>query len=163
MKNVVLKIGVAVIAAFVFIGGGVFVNAQNNINPMMYSDYGFNNMGYGNDFNKDSFKASILKSFFPGHVVGAGLVFLIFGLILLAFWVWMLVHAIKHDIDYKPVWILVLWFLNIFGAIIYYFAVKRECPCCQSYENVCICEGGVCKCGAINSNELKDLKEEIKD
>lgn len=148
MKNILLKISIAVITAFVFIGGGIFVNAQNGVNQMMYSDYGI--------------KTSIFRSLFPLYA-GAGAIFVIFGLILLAFWIWMLVHAIKHDIDYKPVWILVLWFLNIFGAIIYYFAVKRNCPCCQTYEDVCVCEGGVCSCGAIKSDDLKEIKEEIEN
>ena len=90
---------------------------------MMYSDYGI--------------KTSIFRSLFPLYA-GAGAIFVIFGLILLAFWIWMLVHAIKHDIDYKPVWILVLWFLNIFGAIIYYFAVKEIALAVKKNMKMCV-------------------------
>lgn len=58
-----------------------------------------------------------------------GIVFTIIVILLIAFWIWMLVHAIVHDIEDKPVWILVLWIMNIVGAIVYYFAVKRKCDC----------------------------------
>jgi len=48
---------------------------------------------------------------------------------LFVFWILMIVDAAKRknitDAE-KVVWILVLIFLHILGAIIYYFAVKRE-------------------------------------
>lgn len=53
--------------------------------------------------------------------------------------------------------------MNIFGAIIYYYAVKKQCPCCQSYENVCICTGdGECTCGAIKTEKVEEVKENLK-
>ena len=179
MKNVLLKISIAVIAAFVFVGGGLFVNAQDvspeqniPVEPIMYTqgfDEGVNYYGNIRDVSRqnENFDQALMDHVLPGYLAGfagLGIVVAILGLLLLAFWIWMLVHAIRHDIDYKPVWILVLWFLNIFGAIIYYFAVKRQCPCCQTYENVCVCgEDGVCKCGTVNSDDLKEIKEDLKN
>jgi hypothetical protein len=42
------------------------------------------------------------------------------------FWVYMLVHAATNDIKDKVVWIIVLVFTHLLGAIIYYYAVKRS-------------------------------------
>lgn len=45
------------------------------------------------------------------------------------FWVWMLVHCILNkkvrDVE-KLIWILVLIFTHLLGAILYYFLVKRR-------------------------------------
>jgi hypothetical protein len=42
------------------------------------------------------------------------------------FWIWMIVDCAQRDFkgDNKVVWILILVFLGILGAIIYYFVVK---------------------------------------
>ena len=77
--------------------------------------------------NKDIFLENIFLS--PALLVIGGII----SLLLLAFWVWMFVHAVINDIESKPVWILVLWFMSIFGAAIYFFAVwKKICKknCC---------------------------------
>lgn len=45
------------------------------------------------------------------------------------FWIIMLIDAIKRDYDKsddKIIWILVIVFIGIIGAIIYYFVVKRK-------------------------------------
>ncbi len=58
-----------------------------------------------------------------------GLIFAILGIVGLAvliFWVWMLIDCIKRDFENKVVWILILVFTGILGAIIYYFVVKRK-------------------------------------
>jgi len=51
------------------------------------------------------------------------------GIFLFAFWIWMIVDCatrkFKNDTD-KVVWILVILFASLIGAIIYYFAVKRK-------------------------------------
>ena len=56
----------------------------------------------------------------------AGAVLVIF---LIVFWILMLIDAIqrkfKNDSD-KIVWIIVLVFLQLLGAIIYYFIVKKN-------------------------------------
>ena len=62
-------------------------------------------------------------SFFAGF----GLLFFVIALLLLVFWLWMLIDCLKRDFKKdveKIVWVLVLIFLHIFGAIIYYFVVK---------------------------------------
>ena len=59
----------------------------------------------------------ILLVFF-GAII-AGLIFI--------FWIWMIIDCLKRDFkkDYeKVVWIIVIIFLHILGASIYYFVVK---------------------------------------
>ncbi len=92
MKNLLLKTSLAMIALFVFVGGNLFVQAQGLMDP------GFNQGGL-------PFGLSML---FGHYMYGAGILFMIIFILGLIFWVWMLVHAIKHRIEYKPVWILVL-------------------------------------------------------
>ncbi|MEA4910812.1 hypothetical protein SDC9_21687 [bioreactor metagenome] len=172
MKNILSKISILALAAFLFIGGMSVVNAQpvaEDILPIsapLFEEFNWgpgNQYGYGNRFNQDSmydWRMDKFERVFPGAMMafaGAGLVFAIFAILLLAFWIWMLVHAVKHDIDYKPVWILVLWFANIIGAIVYYFAVKKHCPCCEDLEEVCICENGTCVCGKVSPENIKDF------
>jgi len=38
----------------------------------------------------------------------------------------MLVHAISKPIKSKALWILIILMFNALGALVYYFAVKRE-------------------------------------
>lgn len=108
--------------------------------------------GYGNGEREDMFK--YFMPAFGAGLIGAGVVAIVIGILFLAFWIWMLVHAIKHDIEYKPIWILVLWFMSIVGAIVYYFAVKRknECYCCMECD---MCEDGKCKCEEVKEEEVK--------
>ena len=49
------------------------------------------------------------------------IVFLIF-----YFWIKMIIHAAKKDIEAKTVWIVVLVMFGPLGAVAYYFAVKRS-------------------------------------
>ncbi|MFN6992268.1 MAG: PLDc N-terminal domain-containing protein [Fervidobacterium sp.] len=43
------------------------------------------------------------------------------------FWIWMLVDCLQRKkFDDKLVWVVVLVFLNILGAILYYFIVKKK-------------------------------------
>ena len=69
--------------------------------------------------------AESAKSFFAW---GIGGFLFIFTLIILAtvFWIMMIVHAAKHPINNKGIWIVVMIFTGIFGALIYYFVVKRK-------------------------------------
>ncbi len=59
---------------------------------------------------------------------GIGGFFVIFTLVILAtvFWIMMIVHAARHQIKNKGIWIVVMVLTGIFGAIIYYFVVKRK-------------------------------------
>ena len=59
---------------------------------------------------------------------GAFMVFWMFlGLFAVVFWIWMLIDCLQRKkFEDKLVWILVLIFLNILGAIFYYFLVKSK-------------------------------------
>lgn len=48
------------------------------------------------------------------------------GIFCFVFWLRMLIDAIKHQTENKTMWVLLITFLNILGALIYYFLVKRE-------------------------------------
>ncbi len=60
-----------------------------------------------------------------------GILFLIFvffaiGILSTVFWFMMIIHAAKHNIENKTVWVIVIVLTGIIGALIYYFVVKRE-------------------------------------
>ena len=70
----------------------------------------------------------------PFALVGASLVSVViligvFSLAITVFWLWMLIDALTNK-KLKGtdllVWILVILFLGIIGAVIYYFIVKRK-------------------------------------
>lgn len=61
-----------------------------------------------------------------GLGIGLFLVFFAVAIWMTVFWIMMLVHAAKYDIKDKVVWILVIVFTGIVGAIIYYFVIKRD-------------------------------------
>jgi hypothetical protein len=42
------------------------------------------------------------------------------------FWIWMLIDAIRRPMNNKPMWILLILFTHLLGAITYYFSVKRN-------------------------------------
>ena len=49
--------------------------------------------------------------------------------VLFAFWIWMLIDCLKRNFgkgNDKLVWVLVIIFLPILGAAIYYFAVRAK-------------------------------------
>lgn len=64
---------------------------------------------------------------FFGILAGVGFLALAGILFLFVFWLWMLIDCLrrdfKNDVE-KIVWVLVLVFLHLLGAIIYYFVVK---------------------------------------
>ncbi len=64
----------------------------------------------------------------PGFVIGIVLLLALI-IAIVAFWIWMVVDCagrrFKKSED-KIVWILIIIFLHIIGAIIYYFGVKRK-------------------------------------
>tara|TARA_Y100000310_G_scaffold94081_1_gene91719 strand:+ start:11986 stop:12222 length:237 start_codon:yes stop_codon:yes gene_type:complete len=60
-----------------------------------------------------------------------GLIIIFFTLIVssFVFWIWMLIDCIRRDFekdDEKIVWLLVVILVQIIGAIIYYFVIKRK-------------------------------------
>ena len=62
-----------------------------------------------------------------GFFMFSMLLIALIGALLFAFWIWMIIDCAKRnfrkDMD-KVVWILVVVFLNVLGAAIYYFVVK---------------------------------------
>ncbi|HEX4263791.1 MAG TPA: PLDc N-terminal domain-containing protein [Verrucomicrobiae bacterium] len=53
----------------------------------------------------------------------------IFGILALVFWVWMLIDAIQNPSlsgSQRIVWVLVILFLNLLGALIYLLAGRRS-------------------------------------
>ena len=76
---------------------------------------------YGKDYN-DVFDLIGMRGF--GWFIGLGLIAAAF---LFVFWVWMLIDCLKRDFRKdveKIAWVLVIIFLQLLGAIIYYFVVK---------------------------------------
>lgn len=63
---------------------------------------------------------------FLGWGIGVFLVVAALGIWATVFWIMMIVHAARHQINNKGIWIVVLIFTGIIGALIYYFAVKRK-------------------------------------
>jgi hypothetical protein len=43
-----------------------------------------------------------------------------------AFWLWMLIDVLTKQNEDKVVWVLVVFFLNLLGAMIYYFVVRKK-------------------------------------
>jgi len=69
--------------------------------------------------------ADKVGGFFAGGIIFI-LVFSLIGILAFIFWIMMLVHAIKYPIDNKALWLLLILLTGIIGAIVYYFAVKRD-------------------------------------
>ncbi len=63
---------------------------------------------------------------FLGWGIGIIILMLIIGVFSTVFWIMMLVHAAKHNVDNKPMWIILMVFTGIVGALIYYFVEKRK-------------------------------------
>lgn len=59
------------------------------------------------------------------------LVMVLIGLVGLVFWIWMLVHAIQNkglsDTE-RIMWVLVIIFVNLLGAIVYFFVGRPRAP-----------------------------------
>jgi len=61
--------------------------------------------------------------------LGLGLILVPFGLLLFAFWIWMLIHAITNrglSDGEKIAWVLVVLFLHFLGAVIYFFVGRPK-------------------------------------
>jgi len=57
--------------------------------------------------------------------MGMGILMLFVWIAIIGFWIWMLIDLIKNQEKDKVVWILVLIFTGILGAIVYFFVAKR--------------------------------------
>jgi predicted neutral ceramidase superfamily lipid hydrolase len=58
--------------------------------------------------------------------IGAFLVIIALGILATVFWIMMIVHAARHDVENKAMWVILMVFTGIVGALIYYFVVKRK-------------------------------------
>jgi hypothetical protein len=61
-------------------------------------------------------------------LAGFMVVFWILGIIATVFWVWMIIDILtsRMDTGEKVLWFLVVFFLHLLGAVIYYFVKRRE-------------------------------------
>lgn len=57
---------------------------------------------------------------------GFGLLGSLIGLALTLFWVWMLVDCLADQKEDKLVWFLVIFLLNLVGAVLYYFLARKK-------------------------------------
>ena len=57
------------------------------------------------------------------------LIAVVLGVAAIAFWIWMLIHAIQNkgltDTE-KIIWVLVVLFLHVLGALIYFFVGRPK-------------------------------------
>lgn len=63
------------------------------------------------------------------------LLFLPVSLALFAFWLWMLIHAIQNrglNDSERIVWVIVIVFVNLIGALIYFFVGRPRAPAAAS-------------------------------
>ncbi len=63
---------------------------------------------------------------FLGWGIGIFLGMVVLAIFSTVFWIKMIVHASRHQINNKGIWIVVLILTGIIGALIYYFTVKRK-------------------------------------
>ncbi|MHB8710371.1 MAG: PLDc N-terminal domain-containing protein [Minisyncoccota bacterium] len=63
---------------------------------------------------------------FLGWGIGGFLVIIALGVWATAFWIMMIVHLARHKVEDKVMWIILMVFTGIVGALIYYFVVKRK-------------------------------------
>ena len=79
------------------------------------------NGGWGSGYNNFDFGSSMFGMFLIIPFIGAIVAIAVF-----VFWVMMLVDAIKHASEKtKLVWVVVIIFTHVIGALIYYFIEKR--------------------------------------
>lgn len=63
---------------------------------------------------------------FLGWGIGGLLVTFVFVVWATVFWIMMIVHAATHNVENKAMWVILMVFTGIFGALVYYFVVKRK-------------------------------------
>lgn len=60
------------------------------------------------------------------YLLGLGLLWAIIGLGLSIFWLWMLIDCLANQKEDKLVWFLVIFFLNLLGAFLYYLLARKK-------------------------------------
>jgi hypothetical protein len=63
---------------------------------------------------------------FFGLALGAIIVLGMIGIASFVFWLLMFIHAASKPIENKVLWIIILIFTGVIGAIVYYFVVKKK-------------------------------------
>lgn len=63
---------------------------------------------------------------FLGWGIGGFLVIAALVIWAIVFWIMMIVHLARHKVEDKVMWIILMVFTGIVGALIYYFVVKRK-------------------------------------
>ncbi len=82
-------------------------------------------MNFGNGGSSNAFGCDSSMWFLPSLFV-VPLVRIVVGIAVFIFWLMMLIDAIKHSPEkMKIVWVLVIIFTHVVGALIYYFVEKR--------------------------------------
>jgi hypothetical protein len=90
-------------------------------------NYGFKMMDYGNrGYGYNGFESSYSALGFLSFLLLMPLIWIIAIIILFVFWLLMLIDAIKHSPEkMKLIWVIVIIFTQIIGALVYYFVEKR--------------------------------------
>lgn len=60
------------------------------------------------------------------YLFGFGLLGGVIALALTVFWLWMLVDCLANQNEDKLVWFLVIFFLNLLGAFLYYLLARKK-------------------------------------
>jgi len=82
----------------------------------------------GCELNGEPIPCEELTAQFGGLFAGLGVLAIVVPIIALVggiFWLMMLIHAASNPIENKALWIVILIFTGIIGAVVYYFVVKR--------------------------------------
>jgi hypothetical protein len=82
----------------------------------------------GCSINGEEVPCEELTKQFGGLFAGLGVLMIVIPIIALLgfiFWLMMIIHAASNPIENKPMWIVLLIFTGLIGAIVYYFIVKR--------------------------------------
>ncbi|MBI5414581.1 PLDc_N domain-containing protein [Candidatus Peregrinibacteria bacterium] len=62
----------------------------------------------------------------PGWFWAVSIGMTLLGLFCFIFWLRMLLDAIRNQTKDKTMWVLIIIFLNVLGAVIYYFSEKKK-------------------------------------
>ncbi len=111
--------GIKVVGSFSASGGNWNVKGLSNY-YVFVNDDGVWKL-YDTNFHQKLNTKSVLKFVLP--II---LLFLLFGLLATAFWIWMIIDVANRDFDDKTVWLLVVILAGVIGAIIYFFAKRKE-------------------------------------
>ncbi len=95
------------------------------INLFSHSPLAASASAFGYYGNSDLYEMMGMPGF--GMILGLGFIAILIGIFLFAFWIFMLIDRMKRDFkkDYEKIaWVLVIIFLHLLGAAIYYMVVK---------------------------------------